>query len=97
MTITYRQTKGSSLLYGEVDENFRDLYEDTDLTRVLTNGNSTTLSMSVNAVSCNTITGSIPAYGVAPGKPGQLAYDSSFLYVCIATNTWKKVALAALV
>lgn len=60
MTITYRQVKGSALLYGEVDENFRDLLEDTDLQRVLTNGNTSNLSMSVNtanifAVTANTI------------------------------------------
>jgi len=41
MTIVKRETKGSALTYGEMDENIRDLYEDTDLQRVLTNGNTT--------------------------------------------------------
>ena len=27
------------------------------------------------------------------GTAGQLAYDSSYLYVCTATNTWKRIAL----
>jgi hypothetical protein len=27
----------------------------------------------------------------ATGKAGQLAYDTSFLYVCVAANTWKSV------
>lgn len=55
MTITYRQTKGSALLYGEVDENFRDLLEDTTLHRVLTNGNTSNLDMTVNNSFCNTL------------------------------------------
>ena len=38
MTITKRATKGSALTYNEMDENLRDLYEDTGIHRVLTNG-----------------------------------------------------------
>jgi len=45
MTITKRTDKGSALTFAEMDENIRDLREDTDLTRVLTNGNDTTLDI----------------------------------------------------
>ena len=38
MTITKRGTKGSALTYGEMDENIRDLYEDTTVNRILENG-----------------------------------------------------------
>ncbi len=54
MTITYRQTKGSALLYGEVDENFRDLLEDTTIQRVLTNGNVSNLTITVEGLTTNT-------------------------------------------
>ena len=47
MTITKRGDKGSALTYEEMDENIRDLYEDTDIDRVLTNGNTTTKSLTV--------------------------------------------------
>jgi hypothetical protein len=51
MTITKRGTKGSALTYAEMDENIRDLYEDTDLERVLDNGNSArTKSMEVETI-----------------------------------------------
>lgn len=56
MTITYRSTKGSALTYGEIDENFRDLLEDTDLQRVLTNGNTSNLGMTVANLNANVIT-----------------------------------------
>lgn len=30
----------------------------------------------------------------APGSAGELAWDAGFIYVCTATNTWKRVAIA---
>lgn len=92
MTITYRQTKGSALLYGEVDENFRDLYEDTDLQRVLTNGNTSTLGMTVNNIILTSST--TPATASSTGTAGQIAWNSGYIYVCVATNTWKRAALS---
>lgn len=35
----------------------------------------------------------VPASATAPGTPGNIAADASFLYVCIATNTWVRVGL----
>ncbi len=35
-----------------------------------------------------------PASASASGTPGQMAYDSDYLYVCVATDTWKRVALS---
>lgn len=39
------------------------------------------------------ITGT-PASAAAAGVAGQVAYDSSFIYVCVATNTWTRAAIA---
>lgn len=33
-----------------------------------------------------------PASASSPGTPGQMAYDGSYLYLCSATNTWRRVA-----
>jgi hypothetical protein len=35
-----------------------------------------------------------PASAAASGTAGDIAWDSSFIYVCTATNTWKRVAIA---
>jgi hypothetical protein len=35
----------------------------------------------------------VPASATAAGTAGQVAADASYLYVCVATNTWKRVAL----
>lgn len=41
-----------------------------------------------------TASASAPASASATGTAGQIAYDSGFLYICTATNTWKRVAIA---
>lgn len=35
-----------------------------------------------------------PALATSVGVPGMITYDASFIYVCIATNTWKRAAIA---
>jgi hypothetical protein len=47
MTITKRSVKGSALSYAEMDENIRDLREDTNLNRVLLNGNTSNTELRV--------------------------------------------------
>lgn len=36
----------------------------------------------------------VPASATAAGETGQVAQDSSYLYICTAPNTWKRVAIA---
>jgi len=36
-----------------------------------------------------------PATSASAGSPGQIAFDANFLYICTATNTWKRIALVA--
>jgi hypothetical protein len=37
----------------------------------------------------------VPANATATGTPNQVAYDASFFYICVATNTWKRVAISS--
>lgn len=37
---------------------------------------------------------SAPATASDTGTPGQTAYDADYFYVCVATDTWKRVAIA---
>lgn len=37
---------------------------------------------------------SVPATPNAAGAAGQIAWDNSHIYVCVATNTWKRASLA---
>jgi hypothetical protein len=37
---------------------------------------------------------STPAEASATGTIGTIAWDTGFIYVCTATNTWERVAIA---
>ena len=41
-----------------------------------------------------TIDSSVPASAAATGTVGQIAFDTGYIYICTATNTWKRVAIA---
>lgn len=37
----------------------------------------------------------VPASATAAGNPGDIAIDSTHLYVCVASNTWRRVSLSS--
>lgn len=39
------------------------------------------------------LTGDAPSSTSSPGQIGEIRFDSDFIYVCTATDTWKRVAL----
>lgn len=49
-------------------------------------------SLDISAVSIFT---AAPATGTSTGEAGQMAFDETYLYVCVALNTWKRVALSS--
>lgn len=36
----------------------------------------------------------VPASATAIGTPNQIAFDNSYFYICVATNTWVRASLA---
>ncbi len=41
-----------------------------------------------------TASSNAPTSATATGYPGQIAYASGFIYVCVAKNVWQSVAIA---
>jgi hypothetical protein len=39
-------------------------------------------------------TGAVPATATSVGRPGQMAFDATGLYICTANNTWRRATLA---
>jgi hypothetical protein len=35
-----------------------------------------------------------PASAAAAGTAGEIRWDASFIYICVATNTWKRIGIA---
>lgn len=63
-------------------------------------GNTPAVNISVSGVTTfnnNQIvinTGNTPASSSAAGVQGTICWDTSFIYVCVATNTWKRIAIS---
>lgn len=55
-------------------------------------------SVNFNNMNVLNLTGdwvSPPASATSTGTPGQRAYDNSYIYVCTATNTWRRITTAS--
>jgi hypothetical protein len=89
MTITYRGVKDEALTYGELDENFRDLRQDTDLERVLINGNVANLTITVPQVITN-----VSFVGGSNVTEAFIATNNYTLQVGAASNAWSNVQIA---
>jgi hypothetical protein len=48
----------------------------------------------INKDTVNVSTSKTPATATATGTTGDICWDSNYIYVCTATNTWKRVAIA---
>jgi hypothetical protein len=38
---------------------------------------------------------SVPSKATSSGTAGDMAYDTTYFYVCVASNTWKRTALSS--
>ena len=55
---------------------------------------SPTNLLDVNADSIRVRTAQTPATASATGNQGEIAWDADYIYICVATNTWKRVAIS---
>ena len=52
-----------------------------------------TLSVTTSNLSFKGSAG-VPANSSSTGSVGDIAFDSNYIYYCVATNTWKRAALS---
>lgn len=52
-----------------------------------------TVNVSIFAANLS-LSNSVPANSTSNGVAGTIRYDSSYIYVCVANNAWKRAALS---
>jgi hypothetical protein len=57
-------------------------------------GSPSTRTVNVNIFAANLVTGTVPATANAAGIAGTIRYNDSYIYVCVANNTWKRATLS---
>jgi len=55
---------------------------------------ATAITVDALNINASTFGTSVPASATAAGTTGQIRFDGLYMYVCTATNTWKRVALS---
>ena len=55
---------------------------------------SPTEALDVNSDAIRIRSSQTPASATATGTAGMICWDSDYIYVCVDTNTWKRVAIA---
>lgn len=56
--------------------------------------NAPTEILDINSDAIRIRTAQTPASGTATGNAGDICWDSDYIYVCVATNTWKRSTLS---
>lgn len=49
----------------------------------------------ISQANSNTRLVSAPASATASGSPGDIAFDADYVYMCVATDTWKRASLGS--
>ena len=58
-------------------------------------GNVSLRTVNVNIFAANlTLSNSVPANSSSNGIAGTIRYDSSYVYICTANNTWKRAQIS---
>jgi len=73
------------------DTEFGDTNVDGDLTVIETLSVQGIINANTSSIRIKNQT---PASASATGTTGTIVYDSNYIYVCVATNTWKRVAIS---
>jgi hypothetical protein len=57
--------------------------------------NSALQNLDTRIVALETKLVTAPSLATSNGVTGHYSFDSSYLYICVATNTWKRIALSS--
>ena len=88
------------ILYAHSDDSLRLVVNGTEKVRIDSSGDvgiatsNPTQKLDVNDDSIRVRTAKTPSSASDTGTTGQIAWDADYIYVCTATNTWKRVAIA---
>ena len=81
------------IVKGDTDENL--IYVDASTDKVGIGLSSPSAKLDINSDILRLRTAKTPASAGASGNAGDICWDSSYIYVCVAANTWKRAAIAS--
>jgi len=92
--VTMNPTGGNQDFRVEGDSDTNLIYADASTDRVGIGTDSPTQKLDIDSDSVRLRDDKTPASANAAGDKGEIAWDSDYVYVCVATNTWKRSSLS---
>ena len=92
--VTMNPTGGDQDFRVEGDSDTNLIYADASTDKVGIGTDSPTQKLDIDSDSVRLRDDKTPASANAAGDKGQIAWDSDYVYVCVATNTWKRSSLS---
>ena len=101
--VTFADTDAAevgALLYFHTDNSMRFTTNSSERMRIKSDGTvgigttNPTEALDVNSDAIRIRTSKTPPSASAGGNPGLICWDSNYIYVCVAANTWKRAALS---
>ena len=101
--VTFADTDAAevgTLLYFHTDNSMRFTTNSSERMRIKSDGTvgigttNPTEALDVNSDAIRIRTSKTPPSASAGGNPGLICWDSNYIYVCVAANTWKRAALS---
>jgi hypothetical protein len=89
-TSDYESSNQSAQVIGEVDGKMRTWIGQHFFKNIITFFKKVTLKGDTIQIA----TAKTPATAAAAGNAGDICWDADYIYVCTATNTWKRSAIA---
>ena len=74
---------------------FRDLVGPLASFRSVVQGLNISVTQQADTITIDFLYAAVPATNADAGTKGQVAFDDSFLYICVETNTWRRCALGS--
>ena len=74
----------NTLIYGDFANDYIGLIDNT----------SPTAALDINSDIVRLRTAKTPATAGAAGNAGNICWDANYIYICVDTNTWKRVGIA---
>jgi len=101
--VTFADTDAAevgTLLYFHTDNSMRFTTNSSERMRIKSDGTvgigttNPTEALDVNSDAIRIRTAQTPPSASAGGNPGLICWNSNYIYVCVAANTWKRAALS---
>jgi len=94
LVVKYNQGDAASIDFFIKRGSAESLVLNCDVSGNIGIGVTPTCVLDINADKFRLRTSKTPSSALDTGNAGDICWDSSFIYVCVGTNTWKKVGIA---